>query len=253
MTNHSPDTLHIITIKWGPKYESEEVNSLFKSIQNHTSLPLSFHCFTDNPSGLDAHIQKHPLPKIDLIPTISKTYQKEAGLTNIPALKGKRIFFFDIDVAIVGTLDSLFTLPQKEEFWITRDWNHRFKKVGQASFFSYVVGSNTFVYDHFIKNQAAIKKKYGTACQEYLTDQMEQHHNLHFFPKDAIVSFKHHCLPIWPLRFFKTADIPPKAKIVCFHGDPKIGHAARGEWSTPRPPLLKRIYKSFKPVPWLAK
>ena len=253
MPKSSQNTINTITIKWGPKYKAHEVNALFKSIKKHSSLPLAFHCFTEDASGLDKHIQIHPLPKIPLSPGISKTYQKEAGLMNIDVLEGERVFFFDIDVAIVGSLDSLFNQPKNQEFWITRDWNHRFKKVGQASFFSYVVGSNRFVYDYFIANQESIKKQYGTACQEYLTDQMQHYNNLHFFPEKEIVSFKHHCLPAWPWRFFKTAQIPNQAKIVCFHGDPKIDHAAGGKWSTPKPPFLKRIYKTFKPVPWLAK
>lgn len=135
MPKSSQNTINIITIKWGPKYKAHEVNALFKNIKKHSSLPLAFHCFTEDASGLDKHIQIHPLPKIPLIPGISKTYQKEAGLMNIDVLEGERVFFFDIDVAIVGSLDSLFNLPKNQEFWITRDWNHRFKKLVKPPFF----------------------------------------------------------------------------------------------------------------------
>lgn len=42
---------NVICIKWGDKFGSEYVNSLYKMVEKKLTIPHRFVCFTDNPEG----------------------------------------------------------------------------------------------------------------------------------------------------------------------------------------------------------
>ena len=53
---------HVVCVKWGNKYISQYVNVLKSMINRHTTLPFQFHCFTEDPKGLDVDINVIPFP-----------------------------------------------------------------------------------------------------------------------------------------------------------------------------------------------
>jgi hypothetical protein len=61
-------------------------------------------------------------------------------------------------------------------------------------------------------------------------------------------SFKEELLPVWPLRLFRPAPLPPGARLVVFHGKPDPDEAMVGEWPAP---IWKKVYKTLRPVPWI--
>ena len=54
---------HIVCVKWGHKYVPEYVNVLKRMCKRHITVPYQFHCFTENPKGLDPDINVIPLGK----------------------------------------------------------------------------------------------------------------------------------------------------------------------------------------------
>jgi len=73
-------------------------------------------------------------------------------------------------------------------------------------------------------------------------------HQPHYFPARWTVSFKRHCIRLWPLnRLFRNIGQPKDAKIVVFHGYPHPSHLI-GDDTT-------RWGKGFKsghgPVAWV--
>lgn len=177
-------------------------------------------------------------------------------MTSSLALLGNESFF-DLDVVITGNLDELFLYPKDDGFYIINDWNTKGDHVGQASCYSFVVGTLGFVKQAFEADPAPVIQQYGTASQEYLSAKViERDGALKFWPDEWFQSFRYHCLPHALLRWFQTPRPPrPGTKVLAFHGHPDIQDAIEGKWGRPgdrkRAKGWKKIYKHCKPTPWI--
>ena len=147
------DPIHVICIQWGTAYQAEDINKLRSMVVRNTSLPIRFHVFSNEPpEGLDDTIEVHPEPGLEVASANNRyNFRKEAGLCddNLGGLKGQRVFFFDLDVLITSNLDELFQYPEGDQFYIINDWNTKGDHVGQASCYSFVVGTLGFIKKAF--------------------------------------------------------------------------------------------------------
>ena len=250
-------TMNVICIKWGTKYTPDDVNLLYRMVKRNVKRhDLKFYCFTENNEGLDRAIIVKPLPVLNVKPEDNKYYyRKEAGLCgdNLGGLRGQRVLFFDIDVVITGELDSVIEYPTADEFVIINDWASCGDSVGQASCYSWVVGTLGFIKTDFEKDPKKWVKQFYTASQEYLSYKViERFGKLHFWPSEWMSSFKFSCLPVWFLRPFVAPNLPKHTRVLAFHGDPKVEDAIIGRWSA-KVPMWKRVYKTIRPSLWLKK
>lgn len=253
--------VNIISILWGTAYTEEDVNNLYSMIKRNTSLPIAFHLFSNEAlPHLHGDIIRHPEASMKIAPEHNRyAYRKEAGLCDdtLGGLTGQRVFFFDLDVLIMDNLDDLFTYPEGDGFYIINDWNTRGDHVGQATCYSFVVGTLGFVRAAFEADPEPIIRKYGTASQEYLSAMVIQRFGkLNFWPDEWFRSFRFHCLPFAFLRHFLTPSRPPQGtKVLAFHGHPDIQDALAGRWSEPGSPKAargwKKLYKACRPTPWI--
>lgn len=255
---------NVICIKWGNEYEAFYVNKLKNMIIRNTSYKIDFYCFTDNTEGLDSDIITQPLPILETEKEYQTkySYRKEAALCddNLGNLKGKRVFFFDLDVVIISNLDSFFNYPQGNKFYIINDWNTSGNSVGQASCYSWVVGTLGYIKTYYEQHPKEVIKRFFTASQEYLSSKIiEKEGSLNFWPDNWFCSFRYHCLPkIGPLRHFIVPKIPTNRadlKVIVFHGFPNPKEAIEGIWldDKTKKPLKswKRLYKACKPTHWI--
>jgi len=247
---------NVICIKWGSAYTHKDVNTLFRMVnRNISNYKLNFYCFTDDPKGLDERIFTRPLPEMHMRKEDCKyAYQKEAGLCDddLGGLNGQRVLFFDLDVIVTGTMDCFFDYCKEDDFVIINDWNTKGNHVGQASCYSWQVGTLGYVKECFEENHKQIIQKYGTASQEYLSSKIiKKRGALKFWPEEWCRSFKMHALPVWFLRPFVAPRLPIGTKVLAFHGRPKIEDAIKGTWSPHGVPFFKRIYKTIRPAPWI--
>lgn len=248
---------HVICIKWGTLYAARDVNRLYAMVRrNVRDFTLHFHCFTDDDGGLDSGIVTHKLPELKLEnpADLKHGYRKEAGLCDddLGGLRGERVLFLDLDVVITGALDAMIAYPQGDDVVIINDWNTPGNRVGQASCYSWRVGTLGWIKADFEARPREIIAQYRTACQEFLSDHLIARWGaLHFWPDAWCRSFKIHCLPPWPLRFFMTPSLPKGTRVLAFHGDPKPDDALAGRWQPGPMPVHKRIYKTIRPAPWL--
>lgn len=258
---------NVICIKWGTEYSEEDVNKLYHSVKRNTSYDIDFYCFTDNPKGLDPAIIAKPMTVLNVKPEENKyAYKKEAGLCddNLGGLNGQRVFFFDLDSLIVGNLDEFFDYPEGDKFYIINDWNSRRgkkkNKVGQASCYSWVVGTLGYVKKYFEDHPKEVVDQFYTASQEYLSSKViEKYGALNFWPDNWFKSYRFHCLPVGVFRWFLDSKRPKieGLKMIAFHGCPGISDAIKGVWShSPQdrkyPRGIKRLYKHCRPAPWVA-
>lgn len=253
--------VNIISILWGSAYSEEDVNNLYSMIRRNTSFPIAFHLFSDEPlPALAPEIIRHPEPRMRIAPEHNRyAYRKEAGLCDdtLGGLAGQRVFFFDLDVLIMDNLDDLFTYPEGDGFYIINDWNTRGDHVGQATCYSFVVGTLGFVRETFEADPEPIIRQFGTASQEYLSAMViRKYGKLNFWPDAWFRSFRFHCLPFPLFRYFLTPAPPSKGtKVLAFHGHPDIQDALAGRWSPPDSRKAargwKKLYKACRPTPWI--
>lgn len=248
---------NVICIKWGGYYNENYVNRLYNMVTSNTTYSVNFYCFTDNSNGLNENIIVKPLPNMN-VKQLKYAYQKEAGLCddNLGDLKGQRVLYFDLDVLMVDNIDLFFEYPEGDKFYIINDWNTKGNSVGQATCYSWVVGTLGYIKEDFEKDSESIYKKFYTASQEYLSSKViEKYGKLNFWPDSWVRSFRFHCLPnpfIPFIRRFRMARIPQNAKVIAFHGSPKMVDAMNGVWKE-KNPIKKFFYKHLKPVTWVEK
>lgn len=259
---------NVICIKWGPTYYGpDDVNKLCSMIKRNTKYHIDFHCFTEYPEGLNPDIIVHPLPEFTNVNPAEKewaqkySYRKEAALCDdhLGGLDGQRVFFFDLDSLIVGNLDEFFEYPKGTQFYIINDWHSKGDKVGQASCYSFVVGTLGFIKRYFEEHPKEVVERFYTASQEYLSGKViEKWGKLNFWPDNWFKSFRFHCLPKWYLRSFVSPKIPDVKglKMIAFHGLPDLEDASKGIWcSDPTdrkyPRGIKKLYKHLKPATWI--
>lgn len=253
------DDVNVICIKWGDAYSAKDVNTLYSMVRCNTEqYNIQFFCFTDNAGGLDSDIHIRPLPVMHCpAESVKYAYRKEAGLCDddLGGLRGERVFFFDLDVLITNSLDEMFSYPNGDEFVIINDWNTKGDHVGQASCYSWLVGTLGFVKSYYEANAEEVVKEFHTASQEYLSSKViERYGALKFWPETWCRSFKFHCLPVWYTRSFTEPHLPSGTKVLAFHGRPKMDDALIGRWAPPgKVPFWKKLYKTIKPSPWIKK
>lgn len=257
--------VNVVVLKWGTLYSASDVNKLYASIKRNTSYDIDFYCFTENADGLNENIIIKPLIQLNVSPEDNqKEYRKEAALCddNLAGLINERVFFFDLDSLIVGNLDELFDYPQDDKFYIIRDWasyRKKGKSIGQASCYSWVVGTLGYIKTYFEAHAREVINTYGTASQEFLSAKVvERLGSLNFWPDNWFKSFRFHCMPHPLLRWFCTPKLPnvPGLKMICFHGLPNMQEAIDGVWSADphhvkAPHGYKKIYKHVKPTRWI--
>jgi hypothetical protein len=257
---NSETPIHIICIQWGTAYAAQDINNLYSMIRRNTSRSIHFHLFSNEPpAGLLSEVDVHPEPGLHVPAEFNKyNYRKEVGLCdeNLAGLSGKRVFFFDLDVLITGNLDALFSYPKNDQFYIINDWNTNGDHVGQATCYSFVVGTLSFIKEAFEADPEPALKQFGTASQEYLSAKViERLGPLNFWPEEWFQSFRYHCLPSPLLRHFKVPAHPKEqTKVLAFHGHPDIHDAINGQWpdkAKHRWKIWKKLYKRCRPTPWV--
>ena len=225
-------------MKWGNRYGPEYVNRLLAMVARHLALPHRFVCLTDDPDGIRGEVECRPLPAIELADAEEHSGWRKLSCfsADLDDLEGQ-ILFLDLDLIVVADIDCLFTHPGS--FCIIENWTQPGRGVGNSSVFRFEAGAHRPVLERFCADAARIIRSFPNE-QTYLTQSVGE---VTFWPASWCRSFKHDCLPGWPLRAFRQASIPAGAKIIVFHGDPKPPDAARGVWPNRRTRLA--------PVPWV--
>jgi len=254
--------INVICIKWGNAYDAEYVNKLQNMVARNTSYNVDFYCFTDDSSGFNSDIIVKPLPVLDTLKDYQTiyVYRKEVGLCDddLGDLRGQRVFFFDLDVVIISNLDDLFNYPQEDKFYIINDWNTKGNHIGQATSYSWVVGTLGYIKEYYEKHPKEVIDTFFTASQEYLSSKViEKYGSLNFWPENWFCSFRFHCMTkIGPLRHVIMPQIPknrPGLKVIAFHGTPNTREAINGVWHLSKKNKWKRLYKVCKPTKWIEK
>jgi len=214
----------ILTMKWGTLYSADYVNVLFNACKKYIHHPFRFICMTDNSEGIFQGVEILPIPEMDLgenrfafggWPKLSVFKKDLFGLTG-------RALFIDLDTVIVGDITPMLETPG--QIVLIREWRRfvdyfRKRKVnGMTSIFAFTLGSQTQIYDTFMKNPDHAFANYRSE-QRWVTDYAA---DMHFWTKKLVVSFKRNLLAPPLLNRFITPKSPAsETAVVAFHGVPR--------------------------------
>ncbi|SFA79528.1 hypothetical protein SAMN05421688_0955 [Poseidonocella pacifica] len=241
---------NIICIKWGTLFGPEYVNRLYSGVRRNLSRPVRFFCMTEEVQGLHPEIEVLPLPVEPYAEPMGealKVANRQGAMRKVslfrqglvPDVKGG-FLGFDLDVVITGSLDKVYDFaPGKVA--MRHDWIEKRKgrPTGHGSVFKFDPDKHPYLYEDLAANPYAEVEKARGSEQRYTSHKAMDNEDFSYIPEDWVVSFKHDCLDLPPMNYLREPHLPEAAKVVCFHGRPKMTEAVEGyrgswlRWSKP--------------------
>ena len=235
----------IICMKWGARYSAEYVNRLHAMVTRHTTPPFRFICMTDDSAGLDERVEVWDCPTVDVPnPHNNRGWRKiSLWAERLGDLEGQALFL-DLDLVVTGSLDAFFTYEPEATYCVMRNWSTPGKRIGNTSVYRFNVGSHPYLLRNLLADPMGIINKYRIS-QQYISGEIE---SMTFWPDEWCISFKTHCVPAWPMRWFIPPRLPEQTKVVIFPGHPDPHEAMVGDWPAK---THKKFYKTIRPTPWI--
>jgi hypothetical protein len=183
----------VVCLKSGKKYDATYVNRLHSMVSRHLSLPHRFLCLTEDPAGVSCETEM-------LDANLDGWWHKITLFRPEPYGIRGRMLFIDLDTVITGSLDEMATYPA--DFCILDD----FLGNGYGSgVFLLEAGARPQVWEQF--NEHVPQRFYGD--QDWISSQLAGEAT---WPKEWCRSYRLHA----------REAIPEGAKMICFHGQPKM-------------------------------
>jgi hypothetical protein len=243
-----------ICIKFGTLYGPEYVNRLYAALRRNSAAPLRMFCMTEDRAGIDPEVEILPLPNEafhDRMFNALKMAPKQGRLEKISLFRSDLIpdllgplLVMDLDVVITGRVDELRDFaPGKVCMRLEWARSKRVPMLGHGSVERFDPALHSYIYEELAKDPEAAVALGGGSEQSYTSLCAERHGDFAPYPERWIVSFKRHCRPPRPLNLVLEPRLPSDARVVCFHGNPKMDEAMEGYRADP--------LHSTRPCRWL--
>ena len=230
--------INVMCIKWGTPFGPEYVNRLYSGVRRNLARPVRFLCMTERPEGLHPEIEVLELPvepfagpmNAALAVANRQGAMRKVSLFRpglVPDLNGP-VLGFDLDVVITGALDQIHQLAPGT-IAMRHDWTEARKgrPTGHGSVFRFDPAHHGFLYDDIAANPHAEVEKARGSEQRYTSHKALDRDLFTYIPGDWVVSFKYDCNP-FPRNWLTAPRLPADARVVCFHGRPKMPQALEG-------------------------
>ena len=244
----------IVCIKWGTLFGPEYVNRLYSGVRRNLSTQVRFLCMTEEAGGLHPGIEVLPLPRepyhaeMDAALAVARRQgaMRKVSLFRPGLIEGLAgpVLGFDLDVVITGPLDDLLAFAPGRVA-MRADWveARRGRPTGHGSVFRYDPALHPWLYTTLAADPAGAVARARGSEQRYTSSLAQEKGAFAYLPPEQVVSFKHDCLDLPPLNWVRRARLPRGARVVCFHGRPKMDEAVEGWWGNP--------LRACRAVPWL--
>lgn len=225
---------YVVCLKFGTKYSARYVNTLYTMVERNLTMPHKFICYTEDPTGVDKHIETRPLPAMR---NVSGWWFKPMFFDPSLGLDGT-ILFLDLDIIIFKNINHLFEY-RPGTFLIIRDFNRYLLKQHKkfnSSVFRLQAGQHSHVYQEFKQRPQQVMSRF-MGDQDWLYHKIKD--NFDYWPDEWIQSYK------WEMRRRAPLDKAPKGErdfvsqgdpnilndtaIAVFHGDP-CPHYCKDDW-----------------------
>jgi len=246
---------NVICIKWGTAFGPDYVNRLYSGARRNLARPVRFFCMTEDRVGLHPEIEVLDLPVEpfqDEMAAALAVANRQGAMRKVslfrPGLIGDLdgpLLGFDLDVVITGSLDPLLDFAPGKVI-MRHDWveARRGRATGHGSVFRFDPARHGWLYETLAADPAGQVAKARGSEQRYTSTLAQARGAFAYIPGEWVASFKHDCLGLPPVNWLRAPRLPAEARVVCFHGRPKMPEAVagyRGSW-------LRRS----RPCGWLA-
>jgi hypothetical protein len=239
----------VACIKWGRLFGPDYVNRLYSGVRRHLPGPLRFVCMTEHAEGLHPDVEVVALPQEPFQAEMDRALavanrqgaMRKVSLFRpgvIPDLQGE-VLGFDLDVVITGDLTPLLR-HEPGQVIMRHDWveARKGRPTGHGSVFRYDPEAHGFLYEDLAAAPYDEVEAARGSEQRYTSHKAMDRGVFDYIPPDWVVSFKHDCYAPWPRNRWAAPTLPPEARVVCFHGHPKMDEAVAGyrHWLRGCPP-----------------
>lgn len=229
----------VACIKWGTAFGPDYVNRLYSGVRRHLPGPIRFLCMTEETRGLHPDVEVLPLPvepfHEEMAAALAVANRQGAmrkvslfrpGL--IEGLEGP-VLGFDLDVVITGDLTPIWEMAEGKVA-MRADWveARRGRPTGHGSVFRFDPARHGYLYEEIAADPKGEVERARGSEQRYTSLKAQGRGDFAYIPGDLVVSFKHDCLDLPPLNWMREARLPENARVVCFHGHPKMPEAVEG-------------------------
>ena len=245
---------NVICIKWGTLFGPEYVNRLYSGVRRNLTGPVRFLCMTEHAEGLHPDIEVLALPREPYLAEMDAALavaNRQGAMRKVslfrpglvPDLEGP-ILGFDLDVVITGPLDGILAFaPGKVA--MRADWveARRGRPTGHGSVFRYDPALHGWLYDTLAADPTGEVERARGSEQRYTSTLAQARGEFAYLPPGQVVSFKHDCLRWPPMNYLAEPALPADARVVCFHGRPKMPEAVAG--------FHRSVFRHSLPCAWL--
>ena len=229
---------NIMCIKWGTLFGPEYVNRLYSGVRRNMARPVRFMCMTEETGGLHPDIEVLDLP----VEPFAEPMNAALAVANRQGAMRKVSLFrpglvsdlqgpvlgFDLDVVITGPLDDIHDLAPGTVA-MRHDWTEKRKgrPTGHGSVFRFDPALHGYLYDDLAADPYQEVEEARGSEQRYTSHKAMARDQFTYIPPDWVVSYKYDCNP-FPVNYLRAPRLPSDARVVCFHGRPKMPEAAAG-------------------------
>ena len=218
-----PAPANVICIKWGTLFGPEYVNRLYSGVRRNLTAPVRFFCMTEHAEGLHPDINVLPLPdepfRADMDAALAVANRQGA-------MRKVSLFRPDLIPDLRGPVEA-----------------RRGRKTGHGSVFRYDPAAHGWLYDTLAADPTGAVERARGSEQRYTSTLAQDKGAFAYLPGDQVVSFKHGCLRLPPMNWLKPPRLPDNARVVCFHGRPKMTEAVDG--------FDGGLFRHTEPCAWL--
>ncbi len=232
-------TANIMCIKWGTLFGPEYVNRLYSGVRRNLDLPVRFFCMTERAQGLHPDVEVLDLPVEpfhDEMNAALAVANRQGAMRKVslfrpglvPDLDGP-VLGFDLDVVITGDLRPIWDLALGTVA-MRHDWTEARKgrPTGHGSVFRFDPRRHGYLYEDLAANPYAEVEAARGSEQRYTSHKAMDRGEFTYIPGPWVVSFKYDCLGLPPRNWLHAPRLPRDARVVCFHGRPKMPEAVKG-------------------------
>jgi hypothetical protein len=209
-------------LRSGGHYGPDDVANLRNGVARHLKAPYRFLCLSD----VDVPCERIPL---------EHNWPGWWSKIELFRLDGPGLYF-DLDTVICGDLADLAAQAEQWEFTLLRDF---YREKGLATG---VMAWNIPIrrlYDEFRKDPAVWMQRCGSAGDQCFVEQHVNKAGVASWQSalpGQVVSYKVHVRkPVLPRHEFGNGAIPPGARVICFHGLPRMSELEPGD------PVLEHV------------
>jgi len=221
----------VICMKWGTAFPPDYANVLFAAVSSYLEPGFRFVCLTDDPAGLSAGIVAAPIPDIGL----SAEQIAAPGVWRKLALfhpavaelfPGARALFIDLDMMILGSLDSFFSADTGIVLIDSgKGWQKGAPEEYSTATFAFTLGEQQQILQAFQVDPVGAMARFRNE-QDFVAAHAT---DLTLWPSGAVISFKRHLVRRFGLDLFLSVRPPfTGPAILAFHGEPRPSDLMRG-------------------------